>query len=311
MKIKILNIAAVVSTVVLLSVVALIVSNHLQELAELTVQKNLVKHIAKIPPENKNDISGKNVRPDSQVYGYSKPDRDSGKKISPEIYEKPGNRYASQPSAAGSPEISNEKVRDENKYEYNSPPYAEVPGQSVITKGTGGKIKKFPAKEIRSGAVGYSSKSNSLEDDVIENYEDGLSDEPGQEQKQEEEKESNGDPNYSVSVSREVQSVAFDRAVVILSVYINNESPKGLIVNEHLPAGWEILESTPPYRSFNPSTGEIKWLFIGSDVTNMKINYRLVKSSNSAAGFTFNGNYFYNSPEGERMAIQIDGENGV
>jgi hypothetical protein len=278
MKMKILNIAAVISTVILLSVCTLIISKHLKGLAKLTVQNNILKQLAVIAPEDKNDTSGRNMRPDSQVYGYTKPDWNFAELLFSEKYEKPADKYTLRPPAASSPEISNKKVRDEgeDKHEYSRQPYAEVPGKTVITKVHREQIEKFTSEESKSGSVGYSSKTNVFQDDETENDDTGWNGEPVQEhEEQEPDRDENENRNYNVSVSREVQSVALDKAVVILSIHINDVSPSGLIVNEHVPAGWEILESTPPYRSFNPSTGEIKWLFIGSGVTDMKINYRV------------------------------------
>lgn len=78
--------------------------------------------------------------------------------------------------------------------------------------------------------------------------------------------------DYSVSVSRDFVSGSIDEGEieVILSIYIASNPPNGLIVKEYIPEGWDLVDSMPVYRNFDPSSGEMKWLFVGIDVRTME-----------------------------------------
>ncbi len=119
--------------------------------------------------------------------------------------------------------------------------------------------------------------------------------------------------DYNVSVSRDIISGSFDEGEidVVLSVYVDANAPAGLIVKENIPRGWDVVESTPAYRDYKASSGEVKWLFVGADVGSMEINYRIVRKESSASGLSFHGSYLYNNPGGDHIAMQIDGANGV
>lgn len=121
----------------------------------------------------------------------------------------------------------------------------------------------------------------------------------------------NESTNYSVSVTRNITSGSFESGIIYAALSVNvNNTPNGLIVKEYVPAGWDVQESKPAYKNYNPSTGEIKWLFIGTDVVSMEITYKIVKRD-ALAGASFRGIFLYNNPDGEHMTLQIDGANGA
>jgi len=117
--------------------------------------------------------------------------------------------------------------------------------------------------------------------------------------------------NVSVSRSRIAGDIVREELNVTLSISINGGTPNGLIVREYIPEGWEVLESTLPYRNYDPATGEVKWLLMGQDIRSMEITYKIGKKETSAAEASFHGNYLYNSANGERITMQIDGVSGV
>jgi hypothetical protein len=118
--------------------------------------------------------------------------------------------------------------------------------------------------------------------------------------------------NYAVTVSRRFVSGSFDKGKVevTLSVLVNNP-PNGLIVKEYIPEGWVISESTPSYMNFNSSTGEVKWLFMGTEVKDMEIRYTAIKKETIHAGSSFYGIYLYNDINGEHITMQTGGEDRV
>ncbi|MBI5739860.1 MAG: hypothetical protein HZA16_03980 [Nitrospirae bacterium] len=116
----------------------------------------------------------------------------------------------------------------------------------------------------------------------------------------------------SVSVSRSLSEDGGSGEIkVTLSISLGGVRPNGLIVKEYIPKGWEVSESTLPYRNYDRSTGEIKWLLMGGDIRSTEIGYRVVKKEAAEAEAAFHGNYLYNSANGQRVTMQIDYVGGV
>jgi len=116
-------------------------------------------------------------------------------------------------------------------------------------------------------------------------------------------------PVSNVSVSRFLNSIG-NSVAVMLTINVENNAPNGLIVKEKVPAGWNV-SGISENGSFNASTGEIKWLFYGTSLRSMTINYKLDNGSGSADGLSINGNYLYNSSDGRNMTVKTGGANGA
>ncbi len=114
-----------------------------------------------------------------------------------------------------------------------------------------------------------------------------------------------------VSVSRNIRSGSYTSGEldIVLSVHIDDLPPNGLIVKEYIPKGWDVVESVPGYQNHDVSSGKMKWLFVGSDVENMDISYKLVKTDALEVENTFEGNYIYKNISGEHISLQIDDVN--
>lgn len=119
--------------------------------------------------------------------------------------------------------------------------------------------------------------------------------------------------NYGLIITRGFISGSSDDGEinVKLSINIATTPPNGLIVSEFIPKGWNLLDSSQPYKNFNSSTGEIKWLFMGGKVGTMEINYRVKKMDAISEEALFHGTYLYNNRDGEHMSKKIDGASGV
>ena len=117
--------------------------------------------------------------------------------------------------------------------------------------------------------------------------------------------------HYDISVWRNISSEGIHQGDidVDLSIHVNSSSPNGFILTEYIPKGWDVLESSPPYRNFNAASGEMKWIFIGDEVESTRINYK-VKRMETTASTTFHGTYMYKNPDGQHISLQIDGANG-
>ena len=75
-------------------------------------------------------------------------------------------------------------------------------------------------------------------------------------------------------------------------------TPNGVIVTEYVPDGWTLSLATPDYATFDPNTGQLKWLFYGGQVsdTAMDITYDVNAPEAPAAPPVFSGQHLYNDP---------------
>jgi len=86
----------------------------------------------------------------------------------------------------------------------------------------------------------------------------------------------------------------------ILSVSLDIEveeaaAPNGVILNELIPIGWNICNTSPPYSSFEPTTGEVSWIFLAASVndTDMDVSYELEVPANATGTQVFSGSVNY------------------
>ena len=87
--------------------------------------------------------------------------------------------------------------------------------------------------------------------------------------------------------------------------------PSGVTVKEYVPAGWTATSATPDFDSWEPSTGEIKWVFVGGQVsdTGMDITYEVAVPGDATGAKTFSGQLLYNHPiTGEPAEESIGGD---
>jgi len=89
--------------------------------------------------------------------------------------------------------------------------------------------------------------------------------------------------------------------------------PNGLIVKEYIPPDWTVNNCSPDYSSFDPSTGEIRWLFYGSGVVDMSIccNVHVPATETIGTVRSFSGEILYNDPSGNPVTVQVGGNNEV
>jgi hypothetical protein len=71
-----------------------------------------------------------------------------------------------------------------------------------------------------------------------------------------------------------------------------------------------VVQSTVPYDKYNPDTGEIKWLLIGTEIKNTTISYRIVRNDSYEGGTLFYGKYLYKDADGKDVDMQINYTNG-
>lgn len=103
------------------------------------------------------------------------------------------------------------------------------------------------------------------------------------------------DANVAVSLNLDVDEVS---------------GPNGVIVRENVPAGWTITSATPSYKTWSPGTGEIKWLFFGTEVsdTGMDIVYEVAVPAGETGDKTFSGEILYNDPNTGELLTEVMGE---
>lgn len=99
---------------------------------------------------------------------------------------------------------------------------------------------------------------------------------------------------------------------ITIDILDETKAPSGLIVIEYVPVGWTVTNTNPPCNNFNPSTGEIKWVFSGTDVLDKVITYQF--SIPVTYQFTkpyqqsFNGHLLYLDPQtGTQFDCPING----
>jgi len=95
---------------------------------------------------------------------------------------------------------------------------------------------------------------------------------------------------------------------VAVSVYIEDLPPNGLIVKEIIPEGWGVAASQPEYATFDSASGEIKWLFSGSEVVSQVISYTLEVPAGTSGTRIFTGEILYNDVTQNPQTVAIVGD---
>lgn len=265
--------------------------NSMQKATE-TIADNNVKASTSIPDKAST----------TAVLGYKKPVTQSREKISSINNKSDAEKYASvshETHAGFSRERHKDDVVDQ-KYEMKQAGQETGPAAPSLfpESGNNGSTTTTAGRKSKD----HITRNESFYPWKAEN------DESGADKEYQERTEA---LNYDVTVSRNFISGGYDSGTieVVLSVYVDNP-PNGLIVKEYIPEGWDVQESNPDYKNYDSSSGEIKWLFIGTDIGNMKITYRILKRK-ALSGSSFRGNFLYNNLDGAHVTMQIDGANGV
>jgi hypothetical protein len=111
-------------------------------------------------------------------------------------------------------------------------------------------------------------------------------------------------PNkFSAGVAAEVQ----------LDLQTDTRIPNGVIVVEQLPPGWALQSATPASNSFDPASGEVRWVFFGAQVndTGMDIRYRTIPATDPSGGERFTGTILFNDQGGNSQAVPIGGQSAT
>ena len=100
-----------------------------------------------------------------------------------------------------------------------------------------------------------------------------------------------------------------------IDIVDEERTPNGLIVKEYVPQGWEVSNVEPPIANeFDPEVGEMKWVFIGDDVVDRTIEYKVDVPAGEEEGTakTFSGQLLYNDPvSGDPYECSISGDEEV
>ena len=97
-----------------------------------------------------------------------------------------------------------------------------------------------------------------------------------------------------------VNSPSFGNHVEIdLTVDHSDGAINELIIIEHIPIGWDVSNVDPPNsNAFDPSVGELEWVFVGGDVISRTIKYEYSVPAGESIGSQkpFDGILSYNDP---------------
>ena len=77
------------------------------------------------------------------------------------------------------------------------------------------------------------------------------------------------------------------------------------------PIGWGLSSANPAQYSFNPSTGIIQWLFFGSGIQDLQINYTLNVPGSATGLQVFTGSLQYTAPGGGDITEPISGDSNL
>ncbi|MFH1098041.1 MAG: PEGA domain-containing protein [Candidatus Desantisbacteria bacterium] len=106
--------------------------------------------------------------------------------------------------------------------------------------------------------------------------------------------------------TKDTIAIGSEILTVTLPVDIDESNrPNGVIINDYVPSGWKIISSTPAANSFNPSTGEIKWVFFGNQVSDMIINYKIQIPAGESRMKGLSAQILYNDSKGNPKTIQL------
>ncbi len=68
-------------------------------------------------------------------------------------------------------------------------------------------------------------------------------------------------PVFHLSASRQLPTFAAPGSVIPVRVRFETDSDlKGIIVREHFPAGWKLIEASPPPSSLDNERGTVRWI---------------------------------------------------
>lgn len=240
-----------------------------------------------------------------EVYGYSKPAKMSKEMTAFALPKKNRTTYEASISTTRDTNETPSIMRAgiiEKEYDYNSWP--DTREEEVIDSSTY-SVSASGSTPLSNTSAYYVPEDNPFQ------YNKQSSDSEYGSDKDEISQDEDPDTNYSITVMRDFISGSSDDGEinVILSINIDTTPPNGLIVNEFIPKGWDVFDSSQPYNNFNSSTGEIKWLFFGGEVGSMEISYRVRKIDSIADQVSFHGTYLYNNPDGDHMSRPIYGAN--
>ena len=125
-----------------------------------------------------------------------------------------------------------------------------------------------------------------------------------------------GGQNTQVVASRilPLTQAGGEKITVGLDLEVDDDNkPNGVIVKEYIPLNWTVISSVPNYNNFNASTGEIKWIFTGGQITDagMDLNYTVSIPDGESGKQTFQGEIVYNNLKGTPVTIAISGNTTI
>ncbi len=102
---------------------------------------------------------------------------------------------------------------------------------------------------------------------------------------------------------------------VILDLDVSpDKAPNGVIIKDVVPPRWRVESATPNYNNWDPSTGEVRWVFTGRQVsdTGIDISYTVAVPQGESGEKTFSGEILYNdSDSGDPIRINITGDTNI
>jgi len=121
-------------------------------------------------------------------------------------------------------------------------------------------------------------------------------------------------PTDALTVTRQLPGTATPGSsfLVNLTVAIGANPPNGVVINEYIPTatGWELMNSSLTYTTFNPTTGEISWLLYSTGLINQTISYTLQSPAEFDGIATFSGQFLYNY-NGSSITENITGDTSI
>jgi hypothetical protein len=103
------------------------------------------------------------------------------------------------------------------------------------------------------------------------------------------------------------------KVILDLSV-LPDKAPNGVIVKDVVARGWTVESATPDYNNWDPSTGEVRWVFTAGRVsdTGMDISYTVAVPQGESGVKTFSGEILYNDADsGDPITIDITGDTNI
>jgi len=97
---------------------------------------------------------------------------------------------------------------------------------------------------------------------------------------------------------------------VILDINVlPDKAPNGVIVQENLPPGWNVLSAAPQIAKFDEEKNSASWIFFGGQVNaeEMDITYYVVPSKDTEGKVSFLGQLLYNENK-KPVDVKIKGD---